>query len=159
MNKTLSDFCNRWVEECQGASKLNAMTWAEFCCPKTPAAQEALTKIFQTRPGVRGGFQNDCCRAYNVQERPRQLFPWVADAEWTLQRMIRRGRLPRSLLHPHGRAIRKPAGEGSVTQFMPLPRMHAKSESSWAAAELSPWTRTGPADRRHACRHNWSGSM
>ena len=111
MKDTLSSFYNRWVEECQGASKLNGLTWAEFC-PREPATEQALRFIWERGHEFVQEFQNECCRAYNVTNYPRQLRPWVAETEWTLQRMAMMGWLPRSLLHPRDRAIRKPANEG-----------------------------------------------
>ena len=111
LKDALSEFYNRWVEECQGADKLNGMTWAP-CCPDTPAAREALAFIYQRGQEFLESFQNDCCRAHDVKGYPRVLRPWLAETEWTLAQLARRGWLPRSLLHPRDRAIRKPANEG-----------------------------------------------
>ena len=111
LKDTLSDFYNRWVEECQGADKFNGMTWAAYC-PDTPAAREALAFIYQRGQEFLESFQNDCCRAHDVKGYPRVLRPWLAETEWTLAQLARRGWLPRSLLHPRDRAIRKPANEG-----------------------------------------------
>jgi hypothetical protein len=80
MKVTLSDFYNRWVEECQGADKLNSLTWAHYC-PNVPATQEALSFIFNRGQQFVDGFQNDCCRAHNVQDYPRQVRPWLAETE------------------------------------------------------------------------------